>query len=196
MALDAGRILIAHGTAIRNAPASILKVFLNNWNGKLLTFSLGYATMYRFFSCLLNRRNKRETRKTTALSSFLSASAYYFYPNYTLLAQGSVIALRILWNHLSEICPVIQEINEKLPLAQIILFFTSGMLYHMRAFHPYICPAAGIKATDYISSSRWVQIPILHMSFCLIEVITLFEIFCHRTGRALQHFTKRYLGYL
>lgn len=154
--MDAGRILIAHGVNIKNSPSSILRVIRQNFNGKLMTFIVGYATLYRFLSCLFNRQNQKESRTTIAISSFLSGCAFYFYPNYTLLAQGSVTTLRVLWLNFSEFCPFLNNINQKLPLSKIIYFFTSGMLFHLRAFYPYICSSAGMKGTDYANSYRWV----------------------------------------
>lgn len=154
LAIDAGRILIDHGVAIKNSPSSILRVIRKHFNGKLMTFIVGYATLYRFLSCLFNRQNKKESRTTIAISSFLSGSAFYLYPNYTLLAQGSVTTLRVLWLSLSEFYPFLNDINKKLPLSKLIYFITSGMLFHLRAFYPYLCQSAGMKATDYVSSYR------------------------------------------
>lgn len=152
--MDAGRILITHCGTIKNSPYSILRVVRKHFNGKLMTFIMGYATMYRFLSCLLNRQNQKESRATIAISSFLSGSAFYFYPNYTLLAQGAFTTLRVLLLNLSECYPFLNVIKEKLPLSKLINIFASGIMFHLRAFYPYYCPSAAIKATDFVSSHR------------------------------------------
>lgn len=97
--------------------------------------------------------------KSNALAAFLAGMTYFLYPNFTILGHATISTIRLLWDRYSK---ATNDIFDKLkfvghlPIPQLAYMVGIALAFHIRVFHPHICPGLIFKSTALTSGYTYV----------------------------------------
>lgn len=124
--------------------------------------------------CALNRHQQQRTVGTLSLAAFVSGAAYFSYPNFTILAHATISTIKLMWSRYvislnvadrtdamgkaSSLMPpptdAVRRMVNRLPLGKFFYVLGVGVVFHMRAFYPWMCPNLLLNAVQYTSGFK------------------------------------------